>query len=43
MPTLPNVIKITVNDVDEHGNIINSNVFETTELPASAEPLLILT
>lgn len=48
-PSMPaiqsqNIIKITIDELDEHGNIIESKVVEaheTTELPPSAELLIL--
>ena len=45
MPALPNIL-ISIGEIDEHGNIIENNVIETqetTELPSSGQPLIILT
>ena len=45
MPTIPNIL-ISIDEIDEHGNIIDSKIIETqetTELPPSAEPPIILT
>lgn len=44
MPTLSNIL-ISIDEVDEHGNIINRQVIETQEtktLPSSDEPPVIL-
>lgn len=45
MPTIQNIL-ISIDEIDEHGNIIDSKIIETqetTELPPSAEPPIILT
>ncbi|KAJ8683240.1 hypothetical protein QAD02_019032 [Eretmocerus hayati] len=45
MPTIPSIL-ISIDEVDEHGNVIHSKLIETqetTELPPSAEPPIILT
>ncbi|OXU20486.1 hypothetical protein TSAR_003327 [Trichomalopsis sarcophagae] len=45
MPTIQNIL-ISIDEIDEHGNIIHSKIIETqetTELPPSAEPPIILT
>lgn len=45
MPTIQNIL-ISIDEIDEHGNIIDSKIIETqetTELPPSTEPPIILT
>lgn len=45
MSTIPNIL-ISIDEIDEHGNIINTKIIETqetSELPPSAEPPIILT
>jgi hypothetical protein len=45
MPTIPNIL-ISIDEIDEHGNVIDTKIIETqetNELPPSAEPPIILT